>query len=282
MPARDEQVMVLDRDATVRLWLTEEVEAGRLSQARADGLWASYSENAHDLANYFSVVGDVALMRRLTRDMGFLGQVKYSTYNGRQYIILKGNPRVRQILTGTRYGAQNVKVVSMGLGRAGIGRSAAGGTYVSIFLLTAWNITDYVLRDEATLGDLIGGIAADVTKAAIAGGIGYMAGTAVVAMGATLAIGPLVVAVIVGVAVGMALDALDRRFQLTARLQRMVDRGLARLQAEYERRRDNLIDRAWYALARLTDEVIDLAEDAAIGFARRHLDRLRWRPIPYL
>jgi hypothetical protein len=51
-------------------------------------------------------------------------------------------------------------------------KSVKGGTIVSVVLLTAWNIIDYGIRDDATLGQMLGGIAGDVSKALIAGGVG--------------------------------------------------------------------------------------------------------------
>lgn len=280
MPEAAEQVMVLDQESMVRLYLTEQVAQRKMTQAQADGHWQRYRQDWHTLANYFSVADDARLMARLASEVGLTGQCYFKSYGGKMHVILKGNPRVRTILTGTRYGVQNAKVVNMGIGRAGVARSVRGGTFVSIFLLTAWNIADFVLRDEATLGQLLGGIAGDVTKAAIAGGIGYAAGSAAVALGVTFAAGPLVVAVIVGIGVGMALDALDDRYQLTEKLQKMIDDGLARLQAEVERRRDNLVNRGMDMASDFVDGVIDLAQDAAVDYARRQLDRLSWRLLP--
>lgn len=98
----------------------------------------------------------------------------------------------------------------MGLGRTGVKASARGGAIVSIFLLTAWNIADYVMRDEATLGGLLGAIGADVVKVAIGSAIGAIGATAgSLAVGTaigTFALGPLAVAVVVGVGAGLALD----------------------------------------------------------------------------
>lgn len=282
MPAQDEQVYVLDAPTMMRLWLTDKVSAGAMTQAQADALWRRYTTETKFVANYFSVGDDLALMTKLARDMRSpLGRVYFKNYGGKTHIILKGAPGLRTILTGTRYGVQNAKVINMGLGRAGVRASARGGTIVSIFLLTAWNIADFVLRDDATLGQLLGGIAGDVSKAALAGGIGYMAGAAVVGtVVGTFALGPLVVAVVVGIGVGLALDWIDNRFQLTQKLQTAIDEGIARVNAEIERQKQGLLDRGANALGNLAAGLIDLAADAAMDYVRRQFNRQSWRFLP--
>jgi hypothetical protein len=282
MPANDEQVFVLDRDSMFRLWLADKVSSGKLSQAQADQLWRRSRDDARFFANYFSTGQDLALLTKLARDLQSpIARCYFKTYNGKQHIIFKGHPGVRRILTGTRYGVQNAKVVSMGLGRAGVVKSARGGTIVSVFLLTAWNITDFVLRDDATLGQLLGGIAADISKAAIGGAIGGMVGATAVgtAVGA-FALGPLFVAVVVSVGVGLALDWIDERYKLTKRLQKMLDEAFVRFDRAVEEQRNNALDSGRDALGALAGRLIDLAADAAIDFARRELQRLTWRFMP--
>ena len=283
--AEENQLFVLDREAMLRLWLSDKVAAGAMSQAEAEALWRRFREDGHNVANYFSTATDVQLMAKLARDLkNPLGRVYFKEYGGKLHVVFKGRAGVRRILTGTRYGVQNAKVVNFAIGRAGIRASAKGGTIVSVFLLTAWNIADYVLRDEATLGQLIGGIASDVTKAAIGGGVGYAAGALMVgtAVG-TFALGPILFAVAVGVGVGLALDWLDDRYQLTAKLQKMLDEAIDRMAAELERRRQGVIESGIEAASALAWRLIDLAADAAWDAARRQLNRLvTWRFVPTL
>lgn len=281
--ADDNEVYVLDRDAIMRLWLFDKVDAGRLSQMEADALWRRYQTESKFVANYFSVTDDAALLAKLARDLRHpLARCYFKSYGGKVHIIFKGRAGVRRILTGTRYGVQNAKVINMGLGRAGVRASARGGTIVSIFLLTAWNIADYVVRDEATLGQLIGAIAADVSKAAIAGGVGAMAGAAMVgtAIG-TFALGPLAVAVVVGIGVGVALDWIDNRYQLTQKLQAKVEQLIDQLNARIEAAQQGLIERGAEAARAFAWYLIDLAVDAASDAARRQIDRIiTWRFVP--
>jgi hypothetical protein len=255
-----------------------------MTQVQADALWARYKGETRFVANYFSTGTDLALLTKLARDLRTpLGRVYFRDYGGKTHIVFKGRAGLRQILTGTRYGVQNAKVVSMGLGRAGIVKSAKGGTIVSCFLLTAYNIADYFLRDGATLGQLLGAVASDLTKAAIGGAVGAMAGAAVVGtVIGTFALGPLVVAVAVSVGVGLALDWLDNRYNITGRLQARLDRAIADMEQRIEQGRQNLLERGADAVAWLAHGLIDLATDAAVGAVRRALPRPTWQIVPRL
>jgi hypothetical protein len=278
----NQQIFVLDRDNVMRLWLTDQVAARKLTQAEADVLWRRYSSETRFVANYFAVADDMALITKLIRDLRTpLGRVYFKQYGGKTHIVLKSSPGLRQILTGTRYGVQNPKVIGMGLGRAGVIKSAKGGTIITVFLLTAWNIADYVMRDEATLGQLLGAVAMDITKAAVGGAVGAAAGALVVGtVVGTFALGPLVVAVAVGIGVGLALDWLDNRFQLTVKLQRLLDDALTRFQAEVERQRQGLLDRGAQAVGALVDGLIDLAVTTAANEVRRRIAPMLWRALP--
>lgn len=276
MSETTDQLVVADRDMIVRLWLAESVASGKMTQAVADRHWKGYRDNWHDLANYYAVKDDVGLIRRLVKEVGIKGRCYFKSYNGKIHVIFKGYPGLRRVLNSPRYGVVNPKVIGLGIGRPGLAKSVKGGTIVSVVLLTAWNIADYVIRDEATLGQLLGGIAGDVSKALIAGGVGYAAASTAIALGMTVAAGPLVIAVVVGIGVGMALDALDKKYRLTERLQKQVDEGLA----ELERRRQIAVDRGKRAAGETVGEVIDLIKDAAVREARRQIRQFVWKLLP--
>ncbi len=276
MIERTDKVVIADRDMLVRMWLTDAVASGKMTQAVADQHWKDYSENWHTLANYFSAVDDALLIRKLVRETGIQGRCYFKSYNGKLHVVFKGYPGLRRVLTGTRYGALHPKVVGLGVGRAGVAKSVKGGTIVSVVLLTSWNIVDYVIRDDATLGQMLGGIAGDVSKALVAGGVGYAAGAAAVALGMTVAAGPLVIAVVVGLGVGWALDALDSKYRFTERLQKQLDEGIA----ELERKKQALVAHGKSSAFQAAGTVIDLIRDAAISEAKRQIRDMFWKLLP--
>jgi hypothetical protein len=276
MSDQPNQIVIADRDMLVRMWLTEAVATGKMTQAAADKHWQGYSDNWHTVANYFSATDDAMLIRKLVRETGIRGRCYFKSYNGKLHVVFKGYPGLRRVLTGTKYGALHPKVVGLGIGKAGVAKSVKGGTIVSVVLLTVWNIVDYVIRDEATLGQMLGGIAGDVSKALIAGGVGYAAGSAAVALGMTVAAGPLVIAVVVGLGVGWALDALDEKYRFTERLQKQLDEGIA----ELERKKQALVKRGQNTAFQFAGNVIDLIRDAAIAEGKRQIRDMFWKLLP--
>ena len=270
------QIIIADRDMLVRMWLSEAVATGKMTQATADKHWKDYSDNWHTIANYFSATDDAMLIRKLVRETGIRGRCYFKSYNGKLHVVFKGYPGLRRVLTGTKYGALHPKVVGLGIGKAGVAKSVKGGTIVSVVLLTVWNIVDYVIRDEATLGQMLGGIAGDVSKALIAGGVGYAAGSAAVALGMTVAAGPLVIAVVVGLGVGWALDALDQKYRFTERLQKQLDEGIA----ELDRKKQALIARGKKTAFQTAGNLIDLIRDAAIAEGKRQVRDMFWKILP--
>lgn len=282
MAGPNQEILVLDEDALFRLWLFDKLQAGEITEAKADAMWREHQEKVKFAANYKSTGDDIVLLTKLAKDMRTtVGRVYFKRYGGKAHIILKGNARLRTILTGTRYGVRNAKIVSMGLGRVGVVKSAAGGTVITMVFMTAYNIVDYFIRDEATLGQLIGSIAVDLVKAAVAGAVGAAVGAAAVGVFfvGTFAVGPLVVGVVAGIAAGYLLDKLDERYQITKRVQALVAKGLARLEAIVEESRQSLLRGAANAAGALFDEVVDFAVDTAMGEIRRRLAPIRWQPF---
>lgn len=272
MAGPDEEVLLLDHDGMMRLWLYDKLRARALTEAQADAIWREHQTKTKAAANYGATIDDARSIYKLARDMRSpLGKVYFKNYGGKVHVVLKGNPRLRTILTGTRYGVRNAKVVGMGLGKHGVIKSAKGGTIITVIAMTTWNIVDFFMRDEATLGQLFGSIAADITKAVIAGVIGAAVGAAVagtVVIG-TIAIGPLVVGVGVGLIAGALLDQIDERYQLTQRLQRACERGLAEVEATVARGWRSVLQGAAELLEDFRDGVIDSARDYVVREARR-------------
>ena len=285
MTMADAEVVVLDRDAMMRIWLYDKLKAHALSEAEADKIWRDYQDHTKAVANYAATGDDLKALYTLAKDMRTpLGRVYFKSYGGKAHIVLKGSPRLRTILTGTRYGVRNAKVVNMGLGRAGIVKSAKGGTIITMILMTVWNVVDYAMRDEATLGGLLGSIAVDVVKAGIGGVIGAAAGSLAVGtlVVGSFALGPLVVAVGVGLFAGYLLDKLDSKYQLTERTQRLFEQGIAKLEAAAAAQKASVLQRADAALESLTHTVIDLTVDFVLTEVRRRVQPIVWRLVPRL
>lgn len=288
--AENQEIYVLDEPSMVRLWLTVKVDSNAMTQAQANRFWDSYArEGSRYLATYFATVGDVVTLTKLANDLGTpLGKVAFKSYNGKTHVIFKGHPGLRKILTGTRYGVTNAKVVSLGIGEKGVRQAVRKGGILSIILVTAWNIVDFVLSDNVTLGQFIGQSATDVAKIGASAAVGAMAGAAAVgtAIGA-FALGPLIVAVAVGIGVSLVLDYLDNKYGWTQKLQSFLDKKINAVNAKLrEIRRDaELI--AIRSAAEVLDELIDIASESARRRFLREIDKYfpnlpSWPSMPSL
>ena len=176
--------------------------------------WEKLRDKAGFAANYTANFNDTVLMSKLIADLGSSGAKVYiKSYGGKAHLIIKGRAGLRQVLTGTKYGINNPKVVAMGLGRAGAINAAKTGGILSIVLLTTYRVVDYFLSDKMTLTQLVGTLATDIIKVGIATGASIAAAAAFGSV--TLAIGPIVAVIIVGVIFSAGLGFIDEQFGIT-------------------------------------------------------------------
>jgi hypothetical protein len=101
----------------------------------------------------------------------------------------------------------------------------------------------------------------------------------------TFALGPLVAAVAVGIGAGLALDWIDNHYQLTAKLQVWLDQALQKLDNMMHavaEKTQNLIGAGVNATAKVAHRAVDLAVDAAIGYASRKLNNITWQVLPLM
>lgn len=274
--AENQEVYVLDEPLMVRLWLTVKVDSNALNQASADRFWNDYlRDGTRFLATYLATAGDLMVLRKLANDLGTpRGKVTFKTYGGKTHVIFKGHPGLRKILTGTRYGVTNAKVVSLGIGEKGVRQAVRKGGILSIVLITAWNITDFVLRDDATLGQFIGQMSTDVAKIGASTAVGAIAGAAVVgtAVGA-FALGPLIVAVAVGIGVSLVLEYLDDKYGWTQKLQSYLDKKIDAVNARLRQIRRDAELIAIRSAAEVLEELIDIASETARRRFLREIDK---------
>lgn len=222
--------------------------------------WQKLKGKAEVGASYYASADDLRTLSKLVGDLGgFATKAYVKSYGGKQHIILKGHPGLRRVLTGTKYGIKNPKVITMGLGKAGAIHAAKSGGMLSIVLLSTYRVADYFLTDNATLSQLIGSLATDVVKVGITTGASI---AAAVAMGGfSIAVGPIFAVVVIGFGVSWALGVADEKLGITDRL---ID-GLDELGADIQ---SNIASKKKEA-AGIASEVVDSVIDYAIDSARR-------------
>ncbi|WP_105102509.1 hypothetical protein [Microbulbifer pacificus] len=235
--------------------------------------WETLKSGVEVGANYTATGKDLGTLTKLFADLGFSGTKAYiKYYKGRPYVIFKGSPALRRIFTGTRYGLQNAKVVQMGIGRSGAVSAARSGGILTIVLVSAFRIADFILTDQMTLNQLIGTLATDVVKIGIATGASIIAAVGAAAV-FTVAIGPTVAAIGVGLLVSYGLSKLDDHYEITTKVIAALDELERRNNSKLKRLQQDALER----VGELADSVIDYAVDEArrilINTARHYLPR---------
>ncbi|MCP4113914.1 MAG: hypothetical protein GY737_00645 [Desulfobacteraceae bacterium] len=191
---------------------------------------------------------------------------------------LKGYPGLRKVLTGTKYGMKNPKVISMGLGKAGAVTAAKQGGILTIFLLTGYRVIDHMLTDESTLTQLVGTLTTDIIKIGIATGASIATATFVAGI-TTIAIGPIVAVIFVGVAGSYLLDSADKRYEITKRIIAGLDEIGECTRTYIEQKKQELRQTAARATNSVVDHVIESAQQIAIRWVQNQLGRYLY-PLP--
>lgn len=227
--------------------------------------WQKHKEKLQTTANVLPHVQGAASVSKLLGDLGAVGvRVYYKNYGGNTHIILKGNPRLRKVLTGTKYGVNNSKVVTMGLGKGGALNAAKTGGIFSVVLMSSYRVADYFLNDKVTLNQLIGTLATDVTKIALSTGLAIAIATTEAV--AVFAAGPLIAVVAIGFVASVGLDYLDKKYKITDRLIGALDRAESNLERNIEQGKENVLHYAGEALDQAIDYTIEYGKRKVINW----------------
>jgi len=161
---------------------------------------------------------DMAAFGRTLKALGLDGWASRISYSeAGVYIILTGYADLRdEALRGTRYLAGNKKMFQFGLGLKTL-EDVKGAWLVSMAVSTAIETLDFLTKDGATADDLIGGIAVEGAKNAIAAAAAY-ALTAAICGACASALLPGAVFLAVCFLAGTGLNAIDRRFEIKEKL----------------------------------------------------------------
>lgn len=235
--------------------------------------WQKLKGKAETGASYYASADDLRTLSKLVGDLGgFATKAYVKTYGGKPHIILKGQPGLRRVLTGTKYGIKNPKVITMGLGKAGAIHAAKSGGILSVVLLSAYRVTDYVLTDEATLSQLVGSLATDVVKVGIAT-VASIAAATVVSTAFTVAVGPIAAVVIVGVGTSMLLSALDESYGITDKVIAGIDELGDDVNSYIKRAKENAVRGVANAVSEVFDYVVEASAGVVINTTKHTLQK---------
>ncbi|MFS1424365.1 hypothetical protein [Shewanella sp. 10N.286.48.B5] len=184
-------------------------EVGELiSRASALGkqYWDKHRDRIKTGSGFIPVIDDSIALNALAIEMKRSGDVfstfKIATYSGKLHIIFQGYAGLRQDLTGTRYLANNPKVISMGVGKLGGLKTITNGGVLTIIISAVFHSFDQLMNDQKTWHHFIGGMAVDIAIAVGSMAISWALLTVAAAV-TTVVVSGLVVIVVVGTVIGL-------------------------------------------------------------------------------
>uniref|UniRef100_UPI0036DE9E4C hypothetical protein n=1 Tax=Photorhabdus sp. RM322S TaxID=3342825 RepID=UPI0036DE9E4C len=175
-----------------------------------------YAGNIHDAFDFTNVVSE---FKRLG-----IKATEYVGKNGQKYIKISGYAGVRKFITASKYGASNMKMISMGIGQQGINSGIVKGMKFCILFSAAYRTVEYIFKDEYTLADFLGNIAVDMAKTAVAAFASWAIGTVLssffVAGASIIVVAGIVV--LVGLAAAIVLNYLDNKYQISEKVIKLI------------------------------------------------------------
>jgi hypothetical protein len=225
------------------------------------------------------------------RDMGgLLTKVRHTVYKGKQYVIITGYPGLRKTLNAPRYGIQNAKLISMGIGKYGVRGSSLKALRLSCYVAVGIEVAEWVFGDEHVMSDLFGGIGVELVKAGIATAVGYAVGLALGTM-ATFAAAPVIAGAAVVFAVGWGLNVLDTEYGIKNSVKAGLRYAVDNIQyLQQQASRISVEDMQKYAEETVTNIVGEIAENLYSEAKRWALRKLQpgdlnlpgWPSLPEL
>lgn len=172
------------------------------------------------LTTYYNPAGE------LVRHFSSL-RIKATEYKlqGQTYIKITGYPGLRRILKGTRYGARNVQMIELAIGKRGFVGAIVSGIKCCIYFSLAWRGIELIFKSDYTLNDFLVDVPMDIVKAIVSGVvIGFVGGIAMFFTSAVI-VGPIII-ILAGIFLNSELNSLDDDFQLSSRIKLLLHQAL--------------------------------------------------------
>lgn len=179
--------------------------------------------------SYHDLVDGVKTAAQTAKGLGGFGVMSYTkNIKGIDYVIIKNYRRHAQtLMKGNKWKASNPRVVQIGIGLndvKGAARWVKVNAGIEVAFAVGVNAADYILRDEATLAEVIGNSSGDIIKGmttlvTMSLVVATLPVSGILATGALFAFGSFFM--------GRELDALDERYgfsdEIGNSLKRLVE-----------------------------------------------------------
>lgn len=157
-------------------------------------------------------------------------RAKTCRYGGVTYIKISGYPSLRRILNGTRYRANNLQLLELGIGWRGLGYNLYQGAKFCVYFSLAFRAVELIFKNEYTLVDFFGDIIADAAKTLISIVVAGVAG--LILLGAPVILTTIAL-IIIGLATNSTLNKYDELHGWSVELKNRIK------EAFYEEQRIN-------------------------------------------
>lgn len=220
------------------------------------------------LVNYGVNGKDVVTTSMIISKLGSFGirATVYLNHKGTELIKLTGYPGIRKVLNAPVFALKNPKVVDLGIGKYGIGKSIVEGARLTFYVAAAYRTLDFILNDETHLAQFIGSLATDVVKIGIASAISWGVGAAAVAYVPFIS-APLVVVVGFGFLAAWGLNKLDGKFGITDKVVAYIEVA----QQEFVEKAREIEQGFWDLGAMYADRMLDKGKEVIEHEIKRYL-----------
>ena len=231
---RHERVLIVDEKNMLRIWLEEKVARRELTTTDADKMLQDQEGQGKLWVGPFKDgLGNTKIIYKLAKDFASWKGARVTfgkSRAGHDLVTFKGWPADRKLISGTRYRTDNPRMIELQIGKPGIRAAARESARFGLYLVVAVDVADYLMRDNSTLGQLLGSLTVDIPSVLVASAIGAAAGSAIVGTSVAglaviggLALGPIAVAFVVDLGVSWLLVKADESFKITETLSRLYD-----------------------------------------------------------
>ncbi|KEY59610.1 PAAR domain-containing protein [Serratia sp. DD3] len=220
------------------------------------------------LVNYGVNGKDVVTTSMIISKLGSFGirATVYLNHKGTELIKLTGYPGIRKVLNAPVFALKNPKVVDLGIGKYGLGKSIVEGARLTFYVAAAYRTLDFILNDETRLAQFIGSLATDVVKIGLVSAISWGSVSAITAFTAVVSV-PLIAVVAIGLVTAVVLNELDEKFGITDKVVAYIERS----QQEFVEKAREIENGFWDLGAMLADRMLDKGKEVIEYEVRKYM-----------
>lgn len=222
-------------------------------------------------------------IKTLIKELGILGEIYYKMAEEKIYVIIKGNPRSRNFLTGTRYGNDNPKIVKLGLSKVNFAKAFKGTAVVALVFYglakTVEGVTMYLKSGEIRSG-FFSEIPAEVSKLLLSSLAAVGTAVFLTTLGAPIALAAAT-ALVVGYAASVALDKFDEKIGFTKAVREVTENLTMNMRREWVNFKSTLTEAARRKIEQERDAAIQLLLIKAKQGVKKAFNVDRF-PVPWI